>query len=93
MGLTDNFHSRYDLNMPVGVDFPSRLDHGFQSTSKSLECQRFKNLVSLTEKLVWLGRYRRLSKDYEYLTETSEVMIYLAMINLMVRRLAEVADG
>ena len=54
MGLTDNFHSRYDLNMPVGVDFPSRLDPGFQSTSKSLECQRFKNLVSLTEKLVLL---------------------------------------
>ena len=55
MGLTDNFHSRYDLNMPVGVDFPSRLDPGFQSTSKSLECQRFKNLVSLTEKLVFLA--------------------------------------
>jgi putative transposase len=36
----------------------------------------------------WLGRYRRLSKDYEELTETSESMIYLAMINLMVRRLS-----
>lgn len=35
----------------------------------------------------WLGRYRRLSKDYEELTETSETMIYLAMINLMTRRL------
>ena len=36
----------------------------------------------------WLGRYRRLSKDYEELTETSEAMIYLAMINLMTRRLS-----
>lgn len=36
----------------------------------------------------WLGRYRRLSKDYEYLTETSEVMIHVAMIHLMVRRLS-----
>lgn len=35
----------------------------------------------------WFGRYRRLSKDYETLTESSESMIYLAMIHLMVRRL------
>jgi putative transposase len=36
----------------------------------------------------WLGRYRRLSKDYEYLTQTSEMMIYVAMTGLMLRRLA-----
>lgn len=36
----------------------------------------------------WLGRYRRLSKDYEYLPETSETFIYLAMSNLMLKRLA-----
>ena len=35
----------------------------------------------------WLGRYRRLSKDYEGLTQTSEAMIYAAMVHLMVRRL------
>ena len=36
----------------------------------------------------WLGRYRRLSKDYEELTETSESMIHLAMINVMTRHLS-----
>jgi putative transposase len=35
----------------------------------------------------WLGKYRRLSRDYEAKTETSATLIYLAMIHLMVRRL------
>ena len=34
----------------------------------------------------WLGNYRRLSKDYEYEPRYSESMVYLAMIQLMVRR-------
>ncbi len=37
--------------------------------------------------LGWLGRYRRLSKDYETLVESSEAQIHLAMINLMIQRL------
>jgi putative transposase len=36
----------------------------------------------------WLGRYRRLSKDYEALPETEEAWIYLAMSCLMLARLA-----
>jgi putative transposase len=36
----------------------------------------------------WLGRWRRLSKDYEELPATTEAWIYLAMSRLMLARLA-----
>ena len=36
----------------------------------------------------WLMGCRRLVRDYELLPETSEMFIYLAMIRMMVRRLA-----
>ncbi len=36
----------------------------------------------------WLGRWRRLSKDYEHLPEVSEAMVTLAMIRLMLHRVA-----
>ena len=35
----------------------------------------------------WLGRNRRLSKDYEGVVQAGECLIYLAMIRLMLRRL------
>jgi putative transposase len=35
----------------------------------------------------WLGRYRRLSKDYEHLPESSETMIQLGAIHHMLQRL------
>ena len=36
----------------------------------------------------WYGRYRRLSKGYEFLHQSSEAMIYLASIRTMLHRLA-----
>jgi putative transposase len=43
----------------------------------------------------WFGWYRRLSKDYEELTENSEAMILVCMIHRMLRHLkpAELASG
>jgi transposase len=35
----------------------------------------------------WLGRFRRLAKDYEYLPESSESAIYLATSRHLLRRL------
>jgi putative transposase len=37
----------------------------------------------------WLGRNRRLSKDYEMLPCSSEAFVYLAMIRLMLKRLGK----
>ena len=36
----------------------------------------------------WLGRWRRLSRDYEHLTESSEAMVRIASICRMLRRIA-----
>jgi transposase len=40
----------------------------------------------------WLGRYRRLSKDVENLTRTALAFLHLAMIRLMLRRLARASN-
>ena len=37
--------------------------------------------------IAWVNRYRRLSKDYEYRTTTSESMIYMTGIRLMLKRI------
>jgi putative transposase len=39
--------------------------------------------------LAWLSTWRRLSKDYEVLPGSEEAWIYVAMIRLMLRRLAQ----
>ncbi len=36
----------------------------------------------------WLGRNRRLSKDYEYMVQTSETLIDIAATRIMLNRLA-----
>lgn len=40
----------------------------------------------------WMGRSRRMSKDYEYLTSSSESMVCLTMIRLMLRRLTDTSE-
>lgn len=56
-----------------------RTDPGFKVLPKRWIVER---------SLAWLGRNRRLSKDYEELPQVSEAFVKLAMIRLMTARLA-----
>jgi putative transposase len=40
----------------------------------------------------WLGRWRRLSRDYEHRAQSSEAMIYCASVGRMLRRLLPPQD-
>lgn len=37
----------------------------------------------------WLGRYRRMSKDYEYLTSTSRAVTFICSFRTMLKRLCK----
>jgi putative transposase len=39
----------------------------------------------------WLSKCRRLARDYEFLPQSSEAMIYLRMIHLMLRRIEKLS--
>ena len=41
----------------------------------------------------WLGRYRRLSKDYEHMPESSEAVVKIAAIHHYLRRLCPQAGA
>ena len=43
--------------------------------------------VEVERTFAWLDTYRHLSKDYDYLPESSEAVIQLAIIDLMAHRL------
>jgi transposase len=65
--------------MPPGVE-PPEIPRGFVVVKRRWVVERT---------FSWLGRSRRLSKDYEYLPESEECWIYAAMIRLLLARLAQ----
>jgi putative transposase len=41
----------------------------------------------------WMGRYRRLSKDYDYFTQSSEAQVQVSAVHMMLRRLRPDQDN
>lgn len=37
--------------------------------------------------LAWIGRYRRMSKDYEYKIQTSKIMLFVCLVRTFLKRL------
>ena len=70
---------RETLNMTLEVVERERGQVGFQILPRRWVVERT---------FAWLGRYRRLSKDYERCTRSSEGIIYIASIHTMMRRVA-----
>jgi putative transposase len=63
-----------------------------QIVEKSAEQQGFSVLPRrwvVERTFAWLGRYRRLAKDYDLLPETGAAWIQVAMTHIMLKRLAK----
>ncbi len=75
-----NFTKQVLFYFGIVLDIVSRREQ----TSFGLQARRW--VVERT--FAWLGNYRRLVKDYETLTASSEAFIYLASCDLITRRLA-----
>ena len=54
--------------------------------SKSFEVLPYRWIVERT--FAWFGNYRNLSKDYELSVKSSEGVIYIPMLHLMLNKLA-----
>ena len=70
--------------VPVRLEVVERDGPGFKVVKRRWVVERT---------FAWLGRNRRLSKDYEGTIASSEAFVKLAMCHLMARRLVKKIDG
>jgi putative transposase len=70
--------ARWRPARPIRLEIVKRDGPGFKVLKRRWVVERT---------IAWLGRCRRLSKDYEGTTGSSEAWVKLAMIHLMARRL------
>ncbi len=79
----------------ITIQIVQRADGGFRSTWARADAPprvvpRFAVVPwrwVVERSFAWLGRYRRLSKDYEYLAASQENAIYLATVLLLLHRI------
>jgi transposase len=64
----------------IEVDWEQIRPRGFQVLPRRWVVERT---------FAWLSTWRRLAKDYEVLPSSEEAWIYIAMIGIMLRRLAQ----
>ncbi len=84
--FADNKYHNYDLYAWVEENADYRL-HIVRRPEQAKGFILLPNRWVVERTLAWLGRARRLSKDYEKLIETSEAMIMISAIHMMVKRL------
>lgn len=75
---------------------PRKMQWGTQNpdTAEPSEPPRFQILAwrwIVERTFAWLGRHRRLSKDYEHLTQSSQTWIWIASLRLLLNRLVDEA--
>lgn len=102
LSIFDKIHDNFPLLKVIradqaysGVEYTSNVQRTYQRQleivkrdkgSKGFQVLPSRWIVERT--FGWLNHFRRLSKDYERQPQTSENFIYVAMISIMLRRLA-----
>ena len=82
----DSTFAGKDFIQKIAVEFGWNLEHLKRTDSEPGFTVIPKRWV-VERTYSWFGHYRRLSKDYEFLPTTSEMMIFATMIHIMIRRL------
>lgn len=84
--LLDNYGCRLEIVHRNQAVEPTPAGEPEQATQRGFQLIRWRWIVERT--FGWIGRYRRMSKDYEHKTSSSETWLYLSMARLMLGRLA-----
>ena len=99
-GYRGKFVERVKEDLDIEIEVVSRPGQGenvwhkqgdpVPQVTKGFQVVQWRWLVERT--FGWIGRNRRLSKDYEGLLQTAEAFIWAAALRMLVARLAEPAE-